>query len=425
MREPHRLALRRSLSHGRTLANAVTLLLLAGACSDKERGACPKPCDAACLEQCPAPCDATCLEQCPQVPPIGACCGLRLVQMTDPSLPISCLDGQREAACTALGGSWFAGATCALSSEPSCAPLGSCCVPGGAIGEPSSCLDLGTSASCAQQPGATFRAGTTCAALSTEDCPTTVVGACCVRSGPDDPASGPAARCLDDVTAAECSAIGGTYQANSACGALVDCPTTLTGHGACCTMMLAVPGNDLFGSCQSDVAAGDCPGQLFDGRSCAELDRRQCPGAAVSGEGRSACLVSSLFVRDGATTAISPATCIPELWRDECESLGGTFLYPSFPVDCSAAPATGACCTMPTCTDRTDGAECFDTFFVGYSCFQVDCGTGGLATDLGACCLTGELGSAFSCVSAIDAQSCATIFGGFFVAGATTCGACP
>ena len=132
------------------------------------------------------------------VEPAGACC------FADGS----CVDGQTNLDCSALGGTFQGGGTtCAGVSCPQ--PTGACCFM------PSGCVNL-SQADCGTAGGFWQGAGTDCATTTCFP-----VGACCLPDG----------SCGENMAQADCIAAGGAFQGNGVLCSAVSCPQPT---GACC-----------------------------------------------------------------------------------------------------------------------------------------------------------------------------------------------
>ena len=328
-----------------------------------------------------------------------------------------------EDSCLNFDGTYFAGQNC---SDIEC--FGACCLPKGG------CEDVSIR-TCEEQLYGTFQgAGTTCDTVTctprggccvgtdcvditfvvctalggtysgddifcdTDPCGgavTPALGGCCIAN--NSPTGQPTAGICEDLTAAQCATVGGTFA-----GLSVLCSTDPCGSGACC--ITHIP----------EIPTGSDPLDLPIG-FCIEVDALVCydMGGEYKGDGE---------LCDSAPCAIG-ACCIGE-FRCEvvtegfCTMLSGVYQGEATTcADCTGSPAViGSCCLIATgecleislvhCEQLTklSGVPVEDTQWTeGVSCSV------GLCTDptVGACCLP-----ASTCVTLIE-ETC-MLYGGVY-----------
>lgn len=329
---------------------------------------------------------------------LGACCTLEGCVIL------------RQSECFNQGGFGYeVGADCSSN------PCGACCSP---LGD---CTDSSVS-DCGNQDGAEFFAGVYC---DTSPCGPRPTGACCNGSActddvtPQDCAAGGGqwagtdstcadepvpcelgACCVDtdcfDVSRAECTNVGGTFNVG-VCTPQICAPPT----GACCagTVCIVTQANNCTEAqgriYQGDgtVCTPDLCGDPMDptGACCTEsgciddLTAEDCAGnSGIYLGDNSAC--EEGICDFGACCRGSVCTIDIQLF---CTQVGGEFQGPNTVCDeetCGAAP-TGACCRSDgTCEDGVESANCVepDVFLGnGTNCTPDACNTSACCTSAG------------------------------------------
>ena len=280
---------------------------------------------------------------------------------------------------------------------------GACCLQDG------SCVDAVTSAMCSSMGGTFQGAGSNCGSV---DCGP-VTGACCFSDG----------GCAI-FSANDCASFGGTYQGDNVTCGQANCPQPT---GACCfsdggcAVFTANDCASFGGTYQGDgVTCGqaNCPQPTgaccFDDGSCTVLEQGDCSssGGIYQGDG----------VTCGQANCPQPtgACCFDDgscsvLEQGDCSSSGG--IYQGDGVTCGQANCpqpTGACCFDDGSCSVLEEAECASSGGI-YQGDDVTCAQANCPQPTGACCLQDG-----SCVI-VEADACAAL-GGVYQGDDVTCG---
>ena len=327
-----------------------------------------------------------------------------------------------------------AGTTC---DTITCTPRGGCCVDVDGDGVQDECVDI-TNEVCAALNGVYSGNDIDCNTDPCDGATTPVLGGCCIAN--NAPSGAQIAGICEDLSAAQCATIGGTFSGNT-----ILCSTDPCGEGACCiTHTPQVPSGsgpldlpigfclevnamvcyDMGGSYKGDgtfcdLAPCDTGACCIDDFRCTVVTEGLCEilagnAASYAGDGTTCddCLGAPALV--GACCLLNTGECI-DVSIVHCEQLAGVFagngiLCSSDPCD---DPDSGACC-LPASTCETLLESTCDLYGGVYRGDSIVCAET-LCASTGGCCL----GSG-SCINVVLAAECTTL-GGDFLGTANDC----